>query len=106
MQVSVSITHLAGLLKDADELGAMRLAVELGLVKPYLNKSEAIKKCGGKANYDQFVLQGLINPYRDGNDSAPYRIDRMEVERATRASNRHGYLTVEERMYMQSGGRK
>ena len=99
MQVSISITHLAGLLKDANEMGAIQTLIELNIIKPFMNKSEAIKKCGGRANYEQFVLQGLINPHRDGNDSAPYRIDRMEVERAAKASNRHGYLTVEERMY-------
>lgn len=104
MQVSISISHLAALLRDADELGAKRFAIEAGIVKPFINKSAAIKKYG-KANFEQWVAQGLVKPIKDGNDSAAYRIDRMEIERVAIASNRAGYLTVEER-YEAKGHKK
>lgn len=104
MQISISVSHLAALLRDAARMGADEVITELNLKQPYMNKSAAIKKYG-KANFEQWVSQGLVTPIKDGNDSAQYRIDRLEIEAVAKASNRSGYLTVEERYEArQSGG--
>ncbi|HEY0055402.1 MAG TPA: hypothetical protein VGB63_08605 [Pedobacter sp.] len=98
MMISISVSHLASLLRDAARLGADQALTELDLKQPYMNKSTAIKKYG-KANFEQWIAQGLVKPHRDGNDSAQYRINRAEIEAVASADNRAGYLTVEDRRF-------
>lgn len=88
--------QLANLLTEAAELGALKALAAAGTIKPYLNKSEAFRLYG-RANVSRWILEGLLTPRKDGNDSAAWRLDRVELEAVAKASNRHTYLSVEER---------
>ncbi|WP_437919711.1 hypothetical protein [Sphingobacterium sp. LRF_L2] len=47
--------------------------------KPYLKKSEAFKKYRRK-NVEHWIREGLITPRKDGEFSAAWRIDLLEIE--------------------------
>lgn len=96
--LEISLQELSTLLQQAAELGAMKALEEAGCLKPYLNKSEAFKKYG-RANVERWLKEQLITPRKDGNDSAAWRLDRLELDAVAKASNRHTYLTVAERKY-------
>lgn len=72
------------LLQAAAELGAIQALVGAGKLKAYLKKAEAFRLYGRK-NIEHWIDQGLITPRKDGNDSACWRIDRMEAEALDKA---------------------
>jgi len=70
MNITLTSYQLQKLLSDASELGAL---------KAYLKKSEAFRRFG-RTKVEQWISQGLITPRKDGNHSAAWRIDRIEIE--------------------------
>jgi len=66
------------ILQGAAELGALQALISVGHVKPYLKKSEAFRRYGRK-NVEKWIEQRHITPRKDGNHSAAWRIDRMEI---------------------------
>lgn len=79
MNILLTNHQLGILLRDAAEMGAKLTLSKTGKIKPYLNKSEAFRRYGRK-NIERWIDQGLITPRKDGNQSAAWRIDRIEVE--------------------------
>lgn len=79
MNITLTSFQLQKLLSDASELGALQALAKVGTIKPYLKKSEAFRRFGRK-NVEQWISQGLITPRKDGNHSAAWRIDRIEIE--------------------------
>lgn len=79
MNILLTDHQLGILLRDAAEMGAKLVLSRIGKIKPYLNKSEAFRRYGRK-NIERWIDQGLITPRKDGNQSAAWRIDRIEVE--------------------------
>ncbi|PYF74575.1 hypothetical protein [Pedobacter nutrimenti] len=79
MNILLTDHQLGILLRDAAEVGAKLVLSRTGKIKPYLNKSEAFRRYGRK-NIERWIDQGLITPRKDGNQSAAWRIDRIEVE--------------------------
>lgn len=79
MNILLTDHQLGLLLRDAAEMGAKLALSKIGKIKPYLNKSEAFRRYGRK-NIERWIDQGLITPRKDGNQSAAWRIDRIEVE--------------------------
>ena len=73
------------------ELGALCVLIKCGRLKPYLNKSEAFRQYGRK-NVEYWVAQGLLKPRKDGDGSAAWRIDRMELECLVKANELLAYL--------------
>ncbi len=63
----------------AAELGAIASLIQTGHIRPYLNKNEAFKLYG-RANVENWLKDGLITPRKDGDYSAAWRIERMEIE--------------------------
>jgi hypothetical protein len=53
--------------------------IRTGNLKPYLNKSEAFRRYG-RGNIEKWLDIGLITPRKDGDHSAAWRLDRLEVE--------------------------
>ena len=96
MQLTISQTELQVMLAKAAEIGATRALAAVGSIKPYLNKQEAFKLYG-RSNVNRWLKEGLITPRKDGTASANWRLDRVELETVSKASNRHTYLTTEER---------
>ncbi|SDF95030.1 hypothetical protein SAMN05421827_102224 [Pedobacter terrae] len=79
MNILLTDYQLGILLRNAAEMGAKLVLSRTGKIKPYLNKSEAFRRYGRK-NIERWIDQGLITPRKDGNQSAAWRIDRIEVE--------------------------
>ncbi|UKT65103.1 hypothetical protein [Pedobacter mucosus] len=79
MNNNLSHFELARIVELAAELGAISALIETGRIKPYLNKSEAFREYG-RSNIIKWIEKGMIVPLKDGNHSAAYRIDRLEIE--------------------------
>jgi hypothetical protein len=88
--------QIQNLLAVGIEIGMKRMAIELGAIKPFLSKSEAYK-IYGRGIIDRWLAEGLIKMQKDGNASSKFRIDRMQLEIVSKASNRRSYLPVNER---------
>ena len=77
MEISPVLLKL--ITKEAAELGAITTLVKTGRCKPFLNKSEAFR-CFGRANVEHWLEEGLITKRKDGDHSATWRLDRLELE--------------------------
>ncbi len=86
MIIQMTDHQLGKLLRDAAEMGAKLTLSSLGKIRPYLTKSEAFRSYGRK-NIERWIDQGLITPRKDGNQSAPWRIERIEVEAIRKAKD-------------------
>lgn len=63
----------------ASAAGAIAALVGSGALPPYLKKSEAYKRFG-RYRVEQWIAKGLVTALKDGNQSAAWRIDRVELE--------------------------
>lgn len=103
--MEITVGQLSELLANAAEIGAKRALSQLGVIRPYLKKSEAFKQFG-RANVERWLKEGLITPRKDGVDSAAWRLDRNELESVAKTSNRHTYLSTDERKLIPIPGDK
>jgi hypothetical protein len=81
---------------DAAQVGATKALCEVGQIKPFLKLREAYRKYG-EGTVKRWITEGLIEVKKDGNRTSSVRIDRIQIETISRASNRTTYLTTEER---------
>ncbi|MBB5440628.1 hypothetical protein HDC92_004331 [Pedobacter sp. AK017] len=72
------------LIEQSAKMGAIYTQVLQGRLKPYLKKSEAFRLYG-RMYVEHWVRDGLITPRKDGDHSACWRIERIELEAAARA---------------------
>ena len=79
MDLIISDQHLSSLLEKAAEMGAKHALCNIGKLKPYLKKSEAFRLFGRK-HVERWIAADLITPRKDGDHSAAWRIDRLELE--------------------------
>ena len=79
MDITISTHQLKLLLQEAAAMGAKTALVKSGWLKPYLKKSEAFRKYG-RQNVEQWIDEGLVSIRKDGDHSAAWRIDRLEIE--------------------------
>lgn len=79
------------ILRAASELGALRAMIQTGKLKPYIKKSDAFRQYGRK-NVERWIAGGLVTPRKDGNYSAAWRIDRMEIAVLAKAIELLPYL--------------
>jgi len=86
MELSINTFLLQRLLEHAAELGAIKALIKVGKLKPYLNKSEAFRRYQ-RINVERWIERGLITPRKDGDDSAAWRIDRLEIESIVKAQH-------------------
>jgi len=84
MEIQISNHQLQILFKAAAELGAITALVHAGKIKPYLKKAEAFRLYG-RNQVEHWIAEGLITPRKDGDHSACWRIDRLEVEALAKA---------------------
>lgn len=82
---------------DAAEIGAKKALEEAGLLKPYLKLREA-QRLYGESIVNRWILEGLINPIKDGNRTASVRIARIQIATVAKTCNRSTYLNTEERI--------
>lgn len=83
------------MLNAAAENAVKKFAIEMGIIKPVLSKTEAYEKFG-KANVDRWIKEGLLKPHRDGNHTAKFRINRYDLELLAISSNRTTALQTED----------
>jgi len=79
------------LLQKTAELAAKHALSRTGKLKPYLTKAQAFREFG-RANIEHWLVEGLITPRKDGDHSASWRIDRVEVESIHMAIELSRYL--------------
>lgn len=71
--------YLTLIVEEAASIGAIIGLVRTGALRPYLKKTEAFRKFG-RARVERWVETGMITIRKDGNHSAAWRIDRVEIE--------------------------
>ncbi|MDR1223774.1 MAG: hypothetical protein LBL07_12995 [Tannerella sp.] len=82
-----SEVELAHLLKDAASVASVQALVSAGVISPYMSLRECCENYGtGRVN--GWIRQGLIHKIKDGDRNAKMRISRVEIEAASRISNR------------------
>ena len=91
MDFLISPHQLKMIIREAAEMGAIQALTKAGKLKPYLKKSEAYRKYG-RANIENWAEKGLITFRKDGDHSAGWRIDRMEVEAIVKSIDLLRYL--------------
>jgi len=79
------------ILQGAAELGALQALISIGHIKPYLKKSEAFRLYGRK-RVEKWTAEGLIKIRKDGDYSAAWRIDRMEIATLAKTIELLSYL--------------
>lgn len=77
--MEIAETELSVLVSAAAQLGATIALVRTGHLKPYLTKSEAFRRYGRK-NIEKWIGLGLLTIRKDGNHSAAWRLDLLEIE--------------------------
>ena len=95
MNLILSKKDLRELLAQSAEIGAKMALIATGQLKPYLSKTEAYK-LHGRCTVDRWIAERLVTPRKDGGHSAKWRLDRIELETISKASNRTTYLTIDE----------
>jgi len=73
------------MLQQAAALGAKAALVQTGKIKPYLTKAESFRLYGRK-NIEHWINEGMITARKDGELSASWRIDCIEVEAIIRTT--------------------
>jgi hypothetical protein len=72
------------LLQQGAELGAITALIKTAKLKPYLKKKEAYRLYGRK-NIEHWLDEGILTIRKDGDHSAGWRIDRLELELIVKA---------------------
>lgn len=86
MDIAISLHHLTHLIQQTAELGAIQTLTQTGQLKPYLKKSEAYRQYGRK-NIEHWIEAGLLTPRKDGDHSATWRLERLELETIVKAED-------------------
>lgn len=91
MNILLTPLQLQTLLCYAAEMGAKSALAKTGHIRPYLKKSEAFRRYGRK-NVEHWIALGMVTPRKDGDHSAAWRIDRMEIDAASKSREALRYL--------------
>ncbi|PAW95734.1 hypothetical protein CKK33_17090 [Mucilaginibacter sp. MD40] len=83
MEIPLTTQQLRTIVREAAELGAIIALTRTGKLPPYLKKREAYRRYG-RRNIDQMLAKGELSIRSDGNHSAAWRIDRIEIEAIVR----------------------
>jgi hypothetical protein len=77
--MEISLHQFERAVRITSELAVIATLIRTGRIRPYLKKSEAFR-CYGRKNIEKWITEGWITPRKDGDHSAAWRIDRIEVE--------------------------
>ncbi|WP_243770611.1 MULTISPECIES: hypothetical protein [Mucilaginibacter] len=83
MENLLSAHQLRTIVRQAAELGAIIALIRTGKLPPYLKKREAYRRYG-RRYIEQLLASGELSIRSDGNNSAAWRIDRIEIEAIVR----------------------
>ncbi|MBL4674810.1 MAG: hypothetical protein JKY70_01155 [Mucilaginibacter sp.] len=79
VQPDTDLFILRRIIDAASAAGAIAALVSCGVMPPYLKKTDAYKRFG-RYRVEQWITKGLVTARKDGNQSAAWRIDRVELE--------------------------
>ncbi|EHQ30917.1 LOW QUALITY PROTEIN: hypothetical protein Mucpa_6868 [Mucilaginibacter paludis DSM 18603] len=82
MEIPLTTLQLRTIVREAAELGAIIALVRTGKLPSYLNR-EAYRRYG-RRTIEQLLAKGELGIRSDGNHSAAWRIDRIEIEAIVR----------------------
>lgn len=91
MELVLSVHQLEVLLAAAAEMGARVALSGIGRARPFLKKSEAFRLYG-RANVERWISQGLVTARKDGDCSAAWRIEWLEIESVWKAKKLMRFL--------------
>lgn len=91
MQNQIPLHIFTRLFGCGAELGAIGVLIKTGHLRPYLKKSEAFRLFGRK-HVEHWIADGLITLRKDGDQSASWRIDRLEIEAVAKAVDLLPYI--------------
>lgn len=83
METPLTNQQLQTIVREAAELGAIIALIRTGKLPPYLKKREAYRRYG-RSYVEQLLAKGELSIRSDGNHSAAWRIDRIEIEAIVR----------------------
>lgn len=83
MEVPLTNQQLLTIVRQAAELGAIIALIQTGKLPPYLKKREAYRRYG-RSFIEKLLEKGDLTVRSDGNHSAAWRIDRIEIEAIVR----------------------
>lgn len=83
MEVPLTNQQLRTIIRQAAEFGAIIALIQTGKLPPYLKKREAYRRYG-RRYVEQLLANGELTIRGDGNHSAAWRIDRIEIEAIVR----------------------
>lgn len=83
MEVQLTNQQLRTIVRQSAELGAIIVLIQTGKLTPYLKKREAYRRYG-RRYIEQLLIRGELSIRGDGNHSAAWRIDRVEIEAIVR----------------------
>ncbi|WCT13345.1 hypothetical protein [Mucilaginibacter jinjuensis] len=83
MEIALNNQQLRTIVHEAAELGAIVALIHTGKLPPYLKKREAYRRYG-RRYIEQLLDLGQLSIRGDGNNSAAWRIDRIEIEAIVR----------------------
>jgi len=89
--MELSFSELKDLLTMASEEGANKVLIETGVLTKTISKAEAYRMYS-RPSVDRWIREGLITVEKDGLNSSKGRIDRMEIERVSKTSNRMSWF--------------
>lgn len=89
--MELSFAELKDLMTISSEAGAKKAMIELGHISPTISKAQAYRMYG-KGTVDRWIRESLIKPEKDGTNSSKMRIDRLEIDRISKASNRASWF--------------
>jgi hypothetical protein len=81
------------IVEEAAVIGALSALVQSGSLSPYLKKSEAYVRYG-RYKTEQWIEKGYLSIRKDGNYSAAWRIDRVELEILACAARLAPYISA------------
>jgi hypothetical protein len=82
--MEVSIALLQQVANESAQLGALSAMIRLGAIKPYLNKTQAFK-IYGRSKVESWLKDGHIRLIKDGDHSAAWRLDRIQLDTLEKA---------------------
>ncbi|WEA01741.1 hypothetical protein [Mucilaginibacter sp. SJ] len=77
--MELSLHQLDQIISLSAKFSATLTLIRSGQIKPYLKKSEAYR-IFGRQQVDEWVQQRELGVTKDGDHSATWRIDRMNIE--------------------------
>jgi hypothetical protein len=89
--MEISTHQLKVIIQEAAEIGALHALARTGQVKPFLKKNEAYRRFG-RYKVERWIEDGLVSIRKDGDHSAAWRIDRLEIEAIASAALLFRYL--------------